>query len=390
MSVVAASGYATGPDPLHAARVAVAQVVESLGGGPPPDLALIFAGGGYAPELHLIDKLVGDLLAPAHRLGTTTGGVIADGTEIEQRDCLSLWAARLDGAEVAPMRFQAPPDVAGHQVPFVEWRDPPPSALGVVLLADPQTFPPAAFLAWLERVIPGVPVCGGQASAGRGLNRLLLDGQIYDDGAVAVALGGNVRLRTLVSQGCRPVGRSYTVTRAEQNLLQELGGAQPVQRVREAFAEAGPADQSLMRAGLHIGTVIDEYKEEFGRGDFLVRVVLGAESGTGAIAIGDLVSVGQTVQFHVRDAASADDDLRELLGAVVEEGFEASAGLLFTCNGRGRRLFGHPDHDAALVRELLGDVPLAGFFCAGEFGPVGSRNFIHGYTASLLLFHGDP
>jgi small ligand-binding sensory domain FIST len=383
MTVVAATGLGTGPDPVYAARVALAQVTDQLG-GVRPDLALVFAGAGYARDLDRIDAMVENLLDPAHRLGATTEGVIAGGAEVEQGDCLSLWAARLGEAEVTPMRYAAP---LNEHTPTL-WPQPPSDTRAIILLSDPRTFPSAAFLAWLEQTDPGLLVSGGQASAGQGVNRLLLDGCMYDDGAVAVALGGDIRLRTLVSQGCRPVGKSYTVTRAERNLLQELGGALPIQRVRETFNDASPTDKALMRTGLHIGTVIDEYKDEFKRGDFLVRGVLGAESGTGAIAIADLVSVGQTVQFHVRDAQSADEDLRELLGHIVEDGVQGSAGLLFSCNGRGRRLFTQPDHDAGLVREVLGDIPLAGFFCAGEFGPIGSRNFIHGYTASLLIFEG--
>jgi small ligand-binding sensory domain FIST len=386
MTVAAATGSGTGPDPLQATQVAVAQVTERLD-ATPPDLALVFAGTAYAPALDRIDALIADLLAPVHRLGATTGGVIADGDEIERPDCIALWAANLDGVKITPLRIPAPTD----ERTGVRWPSPPADAKGIVLLTDPLTFLPTAFLEWLEQAHPGLPVCGGQASAGRGANRLLLDGGIYDNGAVAVALGGDVRLRTLVSQGCRPIGKSYTITRADRNLLQELGGTSAVQRVRETFTEGSPADKALIRAaGLHIGTVIDEYKEEFGRGDFLVRGVLGAEPGTGAIAVGDLVSVGQTVQFHVRDADSADEDLRALLDRIAKEGAKGSAALLFTCNGRGQRLFGEPNHDAGLVRQILGDIPLAGFFCAGEFGPVGSRNFIHGYTASLLLFEDDP
>lgn len=380
MTVVAATGSGTGPDSVAAARSAVAQVVQGLGGRT-PDLAVIFAGAAYAPDLGMFDAVIGEQLHPRHRIGTTTGGVIADASELERLDCLSVWAACLPGADIAPLRYGAPAD----EVSPPEWPEPPPDAHGLVAFADPAAFPPDAFLAWLEHVRPGLAVSGGLASAGRG-NRLLLDGRTYDGGAVAVALGGDVRLRTLVSQGCRPVGNSYTVTRADRNLLQELGGAQPVRRVRETFTEADPTDQALMRAGLHIGTVIDEYKDSFHRGDFLVRGVLGAESGTGAIAVGDIVRVGQTVQFHVRDARSADEDLRELLGRFAEGEPRSEAALLFTCNGRGRRLFGRPDHDASVVREILGDIPLAGFFCAGEFGPVGSRSFLHGFTASLLVF----
>jgi small ligand-binding sensory domain FIST len=192
-------------------------------------------------------------------------------------------------------------------------------------------------------------------------------------------------LRTLVSQGCRPIGDTYVVTRADRNLLQELAGEPPVERIREIFTHVDPSDRELMRAGLHIGLVIDEYRDDFRRGDFLVRGVLGAQSGTGAIAIGDHVRVGQTVRFQVRDAASADSDLRELLDDARAGTRRPAAALLFTCNGRGSRLFGTPNHDAEAVRAALGGIPLAGFFCAGEFGPVGQRSYLHGFTASLLV-----
>jgi small ligand-binding sensory domain FIST len=392
MTVAAVTGSGTGPDPVHAVRSAVAEVAAGLGDRT-PDLVVVFVGAAYARDLDRLDALISDRLTPRHRIGTTTGGVIADGSELERPDCVSVWAACLPGADIAPLRYE-PPNGGGSQPPADEpslpsWPEPPPGAHGIVAFADPFTFPPDTFLAWLEQARPGLPVSGGLASAGRG-NHLLLDGRIYDSGAVVVAIGGDVRLRALVSQGCRPVGNSYTVTRADRNLLQELGGAQPVRRVRETFTQADPVDQALMRAGLHIGTVIDEYKESFHRGDFLVRGVLGAESGTGAIAVGDIMRVGQTVQFHVRDARSADEDLRELLGRFVEGEPSPEAALLFTCNGRGRRLFGMPNHDASVVREILGEIPLAGFFCAGEFGPVGSRSFLHGFTASLLVFDHPP
>jgi small ligand-binding sensory domain FIST len=154
-------------------------------------------------------------------------------------------------------------------------------------------------------------------------------------------------------------------------------------RLRELVAEASEDERQLLAQGLHVGIVVDEHRVDFGRGDFLVRNVLGADRETGAIAVGDRVSVGQTLQFHVRDAAAADEDLRELLA-----GHAADAALLFTCNGRGRRLFGEPDHDAGTIETLLGPLPLAGAFCAGEIGPVGPRSFLHGFTASVALF-GD-
>jgi small ligand-binding sensory domain FIST len=184
-----------------------------------------------------------------------------------------------------------------------------------------------------------------------------------------------------VSQGCRPIGRPYVVTKAEQNLIEELAGKPAMERLQELAAAATEDERELLRQGLHVGLVVDEHKADFARGDFLVRNLLGADEQTGALAVGEQVGVGQTVQFHVRDAAAADEDLRELLADA-----DADAALLFTCNGRGRHLFGVADHDAGLVEKLLGPIPLAGAFCAGEIGPVGGRNFLHGFTASLALF----
>ena len=211
----------------------------------------------------------------------------------------------------------------------------------------------------------------------------VLNEQILDNGAVGVFVDRGVEVRTLVSQGCRPIGKPYVVTRAERNFVEELGGQPALERLQEIAAAASEEDRELLRGGLHVGLVVDEHKAEFERGDFLVRNLLGADRESGALAVGDRVNVGQTVQFHVRDAAAADEDLRELLGGV-----DADAALLFTCNGRGRHLFGTPDHDAGLVEQMLGPIPVAGCFCAGEIGPVGGRNFLHGFTASLALF-GD-
>jgi len=227
---------------------------------------------------------------------------------------------------------------------------------------------------------------GGMASgaAGPGDTRLFLDHSVANSGAVVARLPGGVDVRALVSQGCRPIGPSYTVTKAEGNVIVELAGNPPLERLREVLAGADQRDRALIARGLHIGRVIDEYAADPGRGDYLIRAVIGADPRTGAIAVGDVVSVGETVRFHVRDADAADDELRHMLGTVEDR---PSAALLFTCNGRGSRMFSVPDHDAALVWKELGEAPLAGFFCAGEVGPVGGRNFLHGFTASLALFY---
>jgi len=195
-----------------------------------------------------------------------------------------------------------------------------------------------------------------------------------------------------VSQGCRPVGDPYTVTEAESNVIYELGGQAPLARLQELAAALPGRDRELLAQGLQVGMVINEYQAERRQGDFLIRGVVGADPESGAIVVGDEVEVGQTVQFHVRDAESADQDLRRTLEreAATAGGHRAGGALLFTCNGRGSRLFPEPDHDAGLLAKMLGGMPAAGFFCAGELGPVGGQNFLHAYTASIALFPGTP
>jgi small ligand-binding sensory domain FIST len=254
-----------------------------------------------------------------------------------------------------------------------------------LVMGDPFTFPMDHLLAYVNDRLPGTTVMGGMASGGLepGQTRLFLDDRVLDQGAVGARLPG-VRIQSLVSKGCRPVGSVYTVTRAEGNVIHELGGQPPLERIQEMVARLDPGERILVQQGLHIGWVIDPYKSEPVRGDFLVRGVIGTDPESGAIAVGDQIEVGEAVQFHVRDAVTADEDLRELLGH--SDAATTLGALLFTCNGRGTRLFDHPDHDAALVSDVLGAPPIAGFNCAGEIGPVGGRNFLHGFTASIALF----
>jgi small ligand-binding sensory domain FIST len=260
----------------------------------------------------------------------------------------------------------------------------------LVLLADPFTFPVEAFLGRLGEDRPGLQVIGGMASAaqGPGGNRLVLDGDVRAEGAVGVLLAGAPAVTTVVSQGCRPVGQAYIVTDADDNVVRTLAGRPALERLAEVAEALPDEERQLIAQGLHVGLVVDEHRAEFGRGDFLVRNVLGASRETGAISVGTTVGVGQTLQFHVRDAVAADEDLRVLLAEAAsgDAAVGVDAALLFTCTGRGRRLFGVDSHDAGVVDELLGPLPVAGAFCAGELGPVGGHNHVHGFTASLALF----
>lgn len=376
-------------------RSAVDEVAGTLRAGlgeATPTLLLAFLSPSHAEAAEVVSERLRASLGPAHLLGTTAGGVVAGGREIEDDPALSVWAASLPGAEVRTLRYH-PPSESGLADPSTLaaaglWPAPPASADAMVVLADPFTTPAAPLLEWLDERRPAMVVTGALASgAGEpGGNRLLIDDAVEDSGAVAVAIGG-VRVRTLVSQGCRPVGQGFTVTRARMTLLEELGGSPALTRLREVYADASPEDRERLGAGVHLGVVIDEYREDFGRGDFLIRSVLGSPEGSTAILVDEQVEVGQTVQFHVRDADSADEDLRSLLADAASAG-RPRAALLFTCNGRGTGLFDLPDHDAGLAHETLGGPALAGMLAAGEIGPVGSQTFLHGFTASMLLIDG--
>lgn len=341
-------------------------VLERLGGSP-PDLALLFVTEAHAGALEDAARAVRSVLAPGVLVGCAAVAVAGPAREVEEQPAVSLWAGHVGGPVAA---FET--DGSGGD-------GPPFDPVALLLLADPFSFDAEGFFADLRTRFPGLPVYGGMASAARGPggNRLALDGAIEQAGAVGAWLGPGVEIRGLVSQGCRPIGSPYVVTKAEGNVVYELGGTPAVRRLTGLSEE----DVHLVNRGLHLGLVVDERKAEFGPGDFLVRNVLGADPDSGAIAVGDVVEVGTTAQYHVRDAASADDELRRLL-----TGEEAAAALLFTCNGRGRRLFGVPDHDAGVLAEALSGAPVAGFFAAGEFGPVGGRNAVHGFTASVALF----
>jgi small ligand-binding sensory domain FIST len=388
-----AAALSTAPEAPQALAEVCAAVQGPLGGG--ADLAVVFFSAHHAESAGRIAATVRERLAPRCLLGCVAETVIGTGREVEEGPALSLWAARwvqpvtltpfhlvLERTADGPSVMGRPDALAGPEVP----------AGAVLLLGDPFSFPADLFLQQTNDLTPGLPVLGGMASgiAGPGECRLVLDGDVHDRGAVGVLLGGPVGLRWVVSQGCRPVGKPLVVTRAEENFILELGGKPPLTQLQELWQSLGPGEQQLFQKGLHVGRVLNEYQGEFRRGDFLVRNVLGLDRNSGALAVNDRVRVGQTVQFHVRDAATADEDLRALLRQDrAAHPRPPAAALLFSCNGRGTRLFPQPDHDAAAVRAEAGDVPLAGLFAQGELGPVGGRNFIHGFTASLALFEEE-
>jgi small ligand-binding sensory domain FIST len=306
---------------------------------------------------------------------------------------VAVWAAVLPGVEIRPMhlRSQRVGDsmlVGGLPAAAVSSKPGGGPEVGV-LLADPYGFPVMPFVEHCNKTRPGVPLVGGLAGGalGPGSTRLFLNDELLD-GAVGVLLSGAVSAHIAVSQGCRPIGPPMTVTRSEQNSLLSLAGMPAYEKLKEIIEGLPSKEQTLAMRGLHLGIAMNEYADEHERGDFLIRGVLGADQGTGAVVVGDTVEVGTTVRFQVRDAASAGEDLHELLSTLGAPGANQGA-LLFSCNGRGRAMFPSADHDVAAVRATLGLDAVAGFFANGEIGPVAGRNHVHGFTASVLAF-GAP
>jgi small ligand-binding sensory domain FIST len=375
-----AEGLSTREDSDAAIEEVVSKLEASLAGSE-GDLAFLFSTLHHAEALGRAAQALTERGLGRVVLGCTCESVVGEGREIEGTAGLVGWSAHLPGVDLEAFA------ISGAEDPPVRPADTP--ELAVLLLGDPFSFPTDDWLQRFEAGHPGIAVAGGMASGGNtpGQNRLVLGGEVRTAGAVGVSLRGNLSIRTVVSQGCRPIGRPLIVTKAEQNIVRELGRRPALEVFQEIFQALPEDDQERVRDGLHLGRVINEYQESFGAGDFLVRNVMGTD-GDGGIAVGDLVRVGQTVQFHVRDASTADEDLNQRLARASETGPAAAGALLFTCNGRGSRLFPGPDHDVGVLRERLGPIPAAGFFAMGEVGPVGGRNFVHGFTASVVLF-GD-
>jgi small ligand-binding sensory domain FIST len=254
-----------------------------------------------------------------------------------------------------------------------------------VLIPDPFTFDVDELLHHLDTGWPGSTVIGGLASGGRspGGNALFLDAAVYRRGMIGLALAGDVAVDTIVAQGCRPIGEPMFVTRSERNVIQELDGRRAGVVLQEIYNRASSDDQALFRHSLHLGIVMREDRQEYRHGDFLIRNVMGIDGKSGALVVGALVHTGMVVQFHLRDARTSAADLEELLGRY--RGKPAGA-LLFSCLGRGKHLYGEPDHDTNTFRRHAGDVPLGGFFCNGEIGPVHGTTFLHGFTSAFGLF----
>ncbi|WP_336208192.1 FIST signal transduction protein [Nonomuraea sp. LPB2021202275-12-8] len=379
-----ADGLAVDSDLVTAAERAVGQALARLSGQ--ADLVCFFICGDDPDDVARAGERAMRLAPEAQVIGCSATGVIGDGQGVELTPAVSAWAATLEGAEITTFALETL--TAEDRFVVVGLPERGVDDHVAIILADPYSFPTDAFVERSVEVLGDLPLIGGLANGlqGRGSVRLFADGEVYTEGAIGVLISGAVRVSTVVSQGCRPIGPSMVVTRCEENLLLELAGQPALSRLEDIVSELDEDDRELVAAGLQIGVAMDEYAERHERGDFLIRGVIGIDPEREAVAIGDIVDVGRTVRFQVRDAATADEDLYDLLDAHREELGRVDGALLFSCNGRGSAMFGTADHDPVALRDTLGPIGMAGFFAAGEVGPVAGHNHVHGFTASVLVF----
>jgi small ligand-binding sensory domain FIST len=359
---------------------------------PKVSLGLVFMTPRYFPVAAQILELIRVHGQTPLLAGCSSTGLIVGGREWEEKPGVALSLFSWPGAELRACHFnQKQVEEAGGPAYWrIKTGFAPGQANGWLVFADPFHLDAEAFLRGWNGAYPGAPAVGGLACGefAQMTTQVYLDGDVFQEGGVALGLGGAVELITLVSQGCTPIGETWIITKAEGNFIHEIANRPAYEVLSETFGGLSSREQLQARGNLFIGLVVNEYLEEFHRGDFLVRNILGADPNTGSLAVGAWPRQGQTLQFQRRDAAAADEDAKSLLDRLAGRlaGRRIYGGCLFSCNGRGHRLFGQMDHDAGLVQQKIGPLELTGFFCNGELGPIGDKTFLHSYTAALGLF----
>ncbi|MDY6947818.1 MAG: FIST N-terminal domain-containing protein [Pseudomonadota bacterium] len=389
--------WASAVDTDNSLRAAVEHAAETvfLGlGRQEPDLAIVFVSSEHAAHFDAVPALLQREFENVFIFGCCGGGVIGGGREIEDRPAFSLTGAVLPGVRLKGTHLDAarvPPVYAEARA----WED----ALRItasqqpsfLLLADPFSFEAETFIKGLDRIYPLAPKIGGLASGARqvGGSALYLGNQVYHSGCITLALTGNIDIDMVVAQGCRPIGDPMFVTSAHENLIRELDGRAPRDMLSELFERLPSPDRELFSQSLHLGMAMRADASEFIAGDFLIRGILGMDPQTGALWVSANVPSNSVVQFHLRDAATSAIDLERTLSAYkASHVVEPDAGaLLFSCHGRGIGLYGQADHDSNAFRRLVADLPIGGFFCDGEFGPIQNSTFLHSYTSAFAVLH---
>lgn len=376
-------------------EVAIQQAAGEVGpslGSAEPDLLMAFVSPHHEDDYPEVPALLRRHFPSVPIVGCSGGGVVGGGREVEHSAAISLTAASLPSVDMSTFRLEP-----GECKEIAEHPDRWAATIGLepgepahfVLLPEPYSSNARQLVAGLDDTFPDSLKVGGLASGAQrpGDNALILDDGVFPDGLVGLVIRGGMRMDSIVSQGCRPIGTPLFVTRAFRNRVLELDGKRPTDVLGELFAELDDEDRQLFRHALSIGVVMHGDRDTYEHGDFLIRNIVGLDPDTGLMAVGEMVEPGQVVQFHLRDAVTSARDLSALLSGYRSDAAEMPDGvLLFSCLGRGETLYGEPDHDSRLIAEHLGPAPIGGFFCSGEIGPVNERTFLHGYTSSIAVF----
>jgi small ligand-binding sensory domain FIST len=354
-------------------------------------LIVVFVSPHFQEKYNLIPFILKERIVSGVLIGCSGGGIIGGGREVEQTPALSVTAAHLPGVTVEKFYSDTLNPPSGETAPSV-WRD----WLGVkgdsphfILLADPFSFKGEEVLGGMDYAWPKARKVGGLASGAHshGGNALYLNDKTHNKGMVGVALSGNIQLDTIVAQGCRPIGKPMNITKCRDTLLEEVNGTPPLKVLEEMLETLSEHDRKLLQTALFVGIEMDPMKDDPGQGDFLIRNLMGVDRATGSLSVGTILREGQLIQFHLRDKVMSSEDLNVLLTKHCEKSKNSASGaLMFSCMGRGEGLYGEPDHDSNIFKEKMGDVPIGGFFCNGEIGPVGATTFLHGYTSSFGIF----
>lgn len=360
-------------------------------GGGPFDVGFLFVSSEHQEHVAAIVHSVGEKIRIENFLTCTCAGIIGSEHEIEKKPAASLFLANLPDVRCKAFHLNQSEleKLRSAEEYYRKFEVSPKDNPVFLLIPDPFQIDLNTFMEGMNEAYGSAPLVGGLASASASANGnvLIVNGQSHSQGMIGLVMNGNIKIDVIVSQGCKPVGETYIVTRAEKNIIHEVAGRSFLEILRQVFSNLDESERQLMQQALLVGIAMDEYQHEFSRGDFLVRPVIGIDQATGAVGIGDRIQTGQTIQLHLRDAKTASEDLKELLQDFkLQHPADVRGAFVFSCNGRGQGLFGEPDHDIKLIQQYLGPIPAAGFFCAGEIGPIGGKNFIHGFTDSIVVF----
>ncbi|WP_299486345.1 FIST N-terminal domain-containing protein [Acaryochloris sp. IP29b_bin.137] len=412
-----ASALSTQPSLEAALDEVIATALQSLDAS--PDLAILFISTTFASEFPRLQPLLRDKLSVQHFIGCGGNGVIGptqngDTAEVEEEPGITLTLASLPGVDIQTFHIYEDelPDPDSSPLTWTELLEVDPTHQPhFILFADPTSSKINDLLQGLDYAYPNAVKIGGLTSGRTTWNGsgLFCDDQLYQEGTVGVALSGNIMVETIVAQGCRPIGQPYRVAEAERNVVLQVEEQTvpveatfntdqvelqtPLEALQALVQDLDAEERELAQHSLSVGIVCDEFKQDLEPGDFLIRNLIGVDPRIGAIAIGDRIRPGQRIQFHLRDAQASADELEDLLRQYCHKSLtnqpQPMAALLFDCLGRGERFYGEPDFDSQLFGRYLQDIPVSGFFCNGEIGPIAGTTFLHGYTAAFGIFRSQ-